>query len=373
MKKVLFLIHGMSTGGAETLVKDYILKLNKDKFDVVLLCFYHCFDSPYEKILEESGVKTIYIDKSRISSKNVFIRLYMLIRRYILIRKNIKVEKPDILHSHLRVNSYVKFARPNKNCKIFHTVHNEPKKLWFGSSKKQYDLKCAKYLVKKYNMRFIVLHEDMRNEINNLFEVNNSIILNNGIDFSRFDASIIKNNKDFKEELNIPIDSFVIGNIGRFSKQKNQEFLIEVFSQLVKIRNNSFLLLIGTGAEKKNLENKLSELGLKDKYLILSNRGDIPDLLGIMDIFVFPSIYEGLGIVLIEAQKMNLPCFISDKVPKAAEISNLVTRISLNKSAMEWTNIITKYKYPKKIVLKDKEWDMNEVVKKLEKIYEDKI
>ena len=88
-----------------------------------------------------------------------------------------------------------------------------------------------------------------------------------------------------------------------------------------------------------------------------------------MDCFVFPSLFEGLGIVLIEAQKMKKPCFISENIPKAAIISNLVNIISLSKMPKEWADIILKYKLPSKIVIDDKEWNIVDIVKKLQQIY----
>lgn len=373
--KVMHFIHGLSTGGAETLVKEYVLKIDRNKFDIVVLCFEHYNESPYEKILADNKIRVIYVsDYMLLKNKNNFIsRVIKHIERKLLVKRFIRNENPDILHTHLCVNSYVKFAKPSKRTKLFHTVHSEPSITWHGSKRKRNDFKCAQFLVKNNGMRFIVLHDKMRKEVNELFNVDNSIVLNNGIDFFRFNKASINDKNLIKERLNIPYDSCVIGHIGRFVKSKNHKFLVNVFNDIHKKNDKSFLLLIGDGVEKKDIKFSLDDIGLKDNYLILSNRNDIPDLLSIMDYFVFPSIYEGLGIVLIEAQKMNLPCFVSDKVPKNATISNLVTRISLEKESKEWADIILNYKLPKKVTINDKEWDINTVVKKLENIYENKI
>ena len=371
MKKVMHLIHAMNTGGAETLVKEYVLKLDKKKFEVVLLCFYHCPDSPYEKILFDNNIRVIYLDDEKISTKNIFSKIFKLIRRYMLIKKFIKIEKPDILHTHLQLNSYVLFAKTNKNCKLFHTVHSDPQKLWMGSFKKKIDLKCAKYLVKNKKMQLIVLHDEMKKKVDEMFKINNSVVLKNGIDFERFNVARVKDRRKFRNELGISESAFVVGHIGRLSKVKNQTFIIDIFEKLLNENKNAFLLLIGDGNEKASLEEKINKLNLKEKCLILSNRSDIPDLLNIMDIFVFPSLYEGLPIVLIETQKMNVPCFISDAVPPAAIISNLVNVISLKKNSEEWKNIIIKYNKPKIIEINDKEWDMKQVIKRLESIYEE--
>ena len=106
--------------------------------------------------------------------------------------------------------------------------------------------------------------------------------------------------------------------------------------------------------------------------MILSNRSDIPDLLNAMDIFVFPSLHEGLGISLIEAQKMKLPCFVSEIIPQAAIISNLVTKLPLNDS-QKWVDTILNFKGIKNVELNDSDWNIEEIIKKLEKIYKHEI
>lgn len=371
MKKLIQVIHDLSTGGAETLVKDYALLIDKKKFDVKIICFYRR-NSSYEKLLEDNNIEVIYLsDYIKIDrSKSVFHKLVFTIKMFFKFKKIIKNEKPDIMHTHLTINTLIKFSKPNKNTKIFHTVHSEPRVLWRKNSIiRRIDFLAAKWLVKHNNMIFIVLHDEMKKEINQLFNVNNSIVLNNGIDFSRFDNRKIKDRKEVRKKLNITESAFVIGHIGRLTDEKNHEMLIDIFDKIHEADKNVFLLMIGAGELREKIERKLKEKGLDKHYLILSNRLDIPDLLNAMDCFVFPSKYEGLGIVLIEAQKMNLPCFISNNVPQHAIISNLVTRISINISPTQWANSIMNYKKPKKIILDYKEWDMNSIIRKLEEIY----
>lgn len=372
MKKIMQFIHGMTMGGAETLVKDYLLNLNKKEYELVLLVMKK-YNTLYEKILEAHGIKVIYIDKeTKLSKKNNIVsRIINYIKRYITVKKVINIEEPDILHIHLPIESYVKFAKPKKPIKIFSTIHSAPQELYNNTYKRQKELKAAKWLVKNYNMRFIVLHNDMRKEINKMFNVDNSIILNNGIDFKRFENPKLK--MDIRRELNIPENAFVVGHVGRFSKVKNHNFLIDVFNEINKKNENSFLLMIGNGREINCIENRLHKLQLDNKYLILKDRIDIPDLMNAMDVFIFPSTYEGLGIVLIEAQKMKLPCFKSDVVPNYAIISNLVTTLSLDDNPYIWADKVLNYKYPAKININEKEWDIKMVVQKLEKIYQDKI
>ncbi len=363
MKKIIHVIHGLSSGGAECLVKNYALNLDKKHFIVKVVCFCR-FDTPYEKILEKNGIDVVYL-----LDKNTPKVIYSLIK-LIKLRKIIHDERPDIIHTHLPINSAIKFSRPKKNTLIFHTVHNEPKVLWSKDNKKRLgDFKATKWLVRKYHMKFIVLHDEMRKEINKMFGVSDTIVLNNGIDLERFRNTL--DGDEMRKRLSIPLDAFVIGHVGRFSEQKNQDFLVDVFSEIKKENKKAFLLMVGDGSDKKRISEKLDKSGLKGSYLILSNRDDVADLMSAMDVFVFPSRFEGLGIALVEAQERKLPCFISDRVPEHATISNIVTRLSLKDGAKKWADVILEYKTPKKIIINDRDWDIKKVTRQLEQIYLD--
>ena len=370
-KKVLHFIHGLTMGGAETLVKEYCLKLDKEKFDISVLCFYK-YHVPYEKQLEEAGIRITYIDDienyPEDGAMKYIRKIMLLLKRVFYVRKYIRTEKPDVIHTHLSNNTYILFARPEKGTKIFHTVHSEPEAYWDVSTGGNIDFWASKQLVKKYQMRFIALHELMREKINRMFSVNDTLILNNGIDFARFDRALPKD--EVRKRENIPSDAFVVGHVGRFDENKNHSFLIGIFAEIYQQNPKAYLLMIGNGETLPEIEEKLTKAGLEDHSKILSYRTDVPDLLNAMDCFVFPSIYEGLGIVLIEAQKMKLPCFAASSVPKAAEISNLVKWIDLDKSAKAWAEEINQFTVEKIQYHGLEEWDMNYVIKSLEKIYE---
>lgn len=366
-KKVLQLIHGFTMGGAETLVKEYCLKLNKEKYDVSVLSFFK-YHTPYEKILEDAGIKIVYIeDIEKNAGGNKLSYAVKIIRRYLYIRNYIRKEQPDILHTHLAVNSYVAFASPKKGTKIFHTVHNEPQRLWRRSFSRQLDFRAAKQLIKEYQMKFITLHDSMRKEVDELFGVDDSVVLNNGIDFSKFENTLPKEQVRACE--GIPADAYVIGHVGRFNQQKNHKFLVEVFSEICRKNEKAFLLMVGNGSLQKETEEQLRQLGLENRYKILSNRTDIPDLMNAMDKFIFPSKYEGLGIVLIEAQKIGLECVISDKVPDAAIVSNLAKKLPLELSAEKWAEAVLESDVGNVEYFGIESWDMKQVVHDLEKIY----
>ncbi|MGX7150923.1 glycosyltransferase [Enterococcus ureasiticus] len=160
-------------------------------------------------------------------------------------------------------------------------------------------------------------------------------IIKNAIELEKFDYDPIVRNT-LRNELGFTKDDFVIGNIGRFVWQKNQAFIVELFNEVLKKKGNAKLLLIGEGPLKLELEKKVLAYGIGDKVTFFSNTDNIHEYYQIMDIFLFPSNYEGLGMVAVEAQISGLPVITSTKVPIDAKISNRFYQIDLMKPRERW-------------------------------------
>ena len=144
--------------------------------------------------------------------------------------------------------------------------------------------------------------------------------------------------EEYRKKFNLE-GKFVVGHIGLVNGPKNHTFLFDVFKEIIKIKTNAFLLLV-SGSEKltNELIEKAKKLNIEDKLLFLTKRDDVPELLQTMDVFVFPSKHEGLGLVLIEAQASGLPCIASDGVPKEVKATNCVEFLSLNTDIKVWAN-----------------------------------
>ncbi|WP_088188413.1 glycosyltransferase [Desulfosporosinus sp. FKA] len=371
MIKVVQFIHGMNMGGAETLVKEYALRIDKTKFSVNVLCFDHQ-NSPYEKILKDAGVEVTYICE-RIPSVLQFLsnrfRIVNKVFRYFYVRKYIHEQDPDVIHAHLVVNSYIKFARPKKGTHIFFTQHYQVKRWREAFSK---DIQSLKWIIGHYPTKIIALNEEMRQEINLLLNINNTIVLNNGIDLEKFQTEIDKSEK--RKNLNIPEKAFVVGHVGRFAPVKNHKFLVQVFSEIKKVQDDAFLLMIGKGDTEDSIRKQLAELKMLDSMLILNDRTDVAELLKIMDVVVFPSITEGLGISIIEMQASGIPCVASDGVPRATEISNKICYMSLQDSAEYWAQTSLEIAHNEERVEYTDDlnnWNIKVMIAKLEAMYKD--
>ncbi|WP_416665944.1 glycosyltransferase [Egbenema bharatensis] len=145
-----------------------------------------------------------------------------------------------------------------------------------------------------------------------------------------------------RAELGIPGDRFVIGHVGRLATAKNHAFLVNVFAAVLQKQPNTHLLLVGEGDLQSSIQQQVARMGLVDHVTFTGFRSDVPHLmLGAMDAFVFPSLFEGLGLALVEAQAAGLPCLFSDVIPAEADIVHpLIHRLSLEKSPFEWAEAL---------------------------------
>lgn len=167
-----------------------------------------------------------------------------------------------------------------------------------------------------------------------------AFILHNGIDTSVYRYSD-ETRKKMREELQLD-GKFTVAHVGRFSKAKNHTFLIDVFEELLKIKPDSILMLIGTGELEEVVKQKAKEKNIEKKIMFLGLRNDVPQVLCAADVFVFPSFYEGMPNTVIEAQALSLPCIISDKITPDADITGNVEYLPLG-NAKQWAQTTAKH------------------------------
>ena len=204
--------------------------------------------------------------------------------------------------------------------------------------------KNIKYLIKLYYKRFIPQYATQlfacgEDAARWMFGNIDCRILKNAIDVSNYQFQPQKR-EYVRNTLGIPEGTLVLGHVGRFSHQKNHLFLLDIFSSVHAKNSKTSLLLVGDGELRPQIEQKIQELGLKDAVILTGVRSDVSDLLQAMDIFVFPSLYEGLPVTLVEAQASGLPCVISSQIPVDCDLTTLIQRISLRENAMFWADKI---------------------------------
>jgi glycosyltransferase involved in cell wall biosynthesis len=162
-----------------------------------------------------------------------------------------------------------------------------------------------------------------------------------GEDLSAFQHSIDR--RAVRYELGFHGDVFVVGHVGSFrSEQKNHSFIIRIFADIARVDKRARLLFVGDGSLRPRIEKEVRKMGLADLVVFAGSRDDVPRLLvGAMDLFLFPSRFEGLGLVLVEAQAAGLPSVCSDVIPEEADLgTGLVKKVSLDRSPSEWVQEI---------------------------------
>lgn len=207
-----------------------------------------------------------------------------------------------------------------------------------------------------------------------VFDNKKYISINNAIDVNEYtfnqDIRIIT-----RSALGVSNDEIIIGHIGRFSKEKNHEYLIDIFSEIENIRKDIKLWLVGDGELKEQIQQKVRFLGLEDKVLFLGERSDVPCLLNAMDLVIFPSIYEGLSVTLVEAQASSLPIIASSNISEEHKMIDVFAFLDLNKGSMFWANCaisIINRLYKRKsryFEIQRKGYNINIEAKKLENLF----
>ena len=240
-----------------------------------------------------------------------------------------------IVHAHMNaLSTYVLRAakRNNVPVRIAHSHSSSFGDQWAKRMIKYY----SRSKLKKYcNYRFACSEKAGHFLFGNISE-NDYVIMKNGINVAnyRFNA---ETRQRVREKLDIKANS-VYGHVGSFREAKNHDFLIEVFSEIKKEDYRAKLILIGDGPLVGRIKEKINDLNLDDDVIMLGTRNDVNELLMAMDVFLFPSKYEGLGIALIEAQAAGLKCLASSEIPKEADVTGLVEFLPIDDKVGIWAN-----------------------------------
>ena len=203
------------------------------------------------------------------------------------------------------------------------------------------------------------------------FRKRGNLILN-GIDTAAFRYSDVKR-AAIREQLGLE-NHFVIGHTGHLAEVKNQSFLIEMMPELLKRHDNTVLLLLGEGEERPMLEEKIRTLGLQEKVIMTGNVNNVSDYLSAMDVFVFPSLYEGMPLSILEVQANGLPCVISDRVPPDVFLTDLIHPLSLDDPYAMWVDMICRVRRENPALyaeqMKEAGFDVLTAVEKIYRIYD---
>lgn len=330
---IVHIIDSIGEGGAQVLINEYAKQMHNE-YNIYVLTIYNNDSYNMKKLKRYANVKTVY------ARRNIFTQIFnKLFGKWYIpykYKKYINQIRPEIIHMHLYSLSYMKKIYNHiGKVKLFYTCHSKPERIFGGSRSEEGE--AATFLLQHSNLKMIALHDEMKSEIEHRFNYDKCVVINNGIDIKEIREADIDIKKK-RESLNISQDSFVVGHVGRFTKVKNHRFLVDVFCEILKIKD-AYLIMVGSGELIDEIKNMVSKKGITDNVIFLQDRNDVLELLQLMDIYVFPSFVEGLSMSLLEAQAVGLRCIVSDSIEKSNFLTDDTIPVSLNKSAEEWAGI----------------------------------
>ena len=320
--RVCQVLHGIVGGGSEQVVLNYCSRMRDIHFD--LLYQYE----PNPQILErfnEAGINCVQIpDKIHNPLKHLWTMF-----------KTFRNGHYDVVHSHLDwfMNSYVCFLAMLAGVKKRMAHHHQAYAMDISFRTLPLNFLCTIMRIpcKLFATHWLACSEAAA--INgwgiHAFQKGKVLVLPNAIDPEQFKFSELARRK-MRLKYGITDDDFVVGHVGRFYPQKNHDFLIDVFAELHRQNANAKLLLLGDGPLLERVKQKVESLGLSKSVFFAGLQKDPAPFYNVMDAFCFPSLWEGLGIVLLEAQYNGLPCVVSDVVPREVNISENVQYLSFD-------------------------------------------
>ena len=364
--KVLHIIYDMSTAGAQTVVMNLLRNMKDDSlFDVSLLIRDRAKKTEYETELTREGYNVVYSGYEPTEKYGVFRPVINWIRCQKAIYKAIKKVDPDIVHTHIaNILPFCVLPIWSAGIKIkVHTLHSDPYAL-----PKRYNL-WTKIAIRVFKFFPVCVTSDQQIKAKKKYGFNESVIIRNGLDTQLYKKPSISRD-DLRDMYFIPKDAFVIGYVGSLYSTKNIGYLINSFNNVLRIKNNSRLIIVGDGADCEKLKCQCRELGIHEKVIFTGEQKDVVSFYHAMDVFVLPSLYESSSIVTVEAQLCGVRCVVSDAVPVDVIISENVNRISLDSPHEIWTNAIMGKIPRENPVHKERDFSILNSINELEKLYE---
>lgn len=326
--RVLNMFTIMDRGGAETMVMNYYRHIDRTKVQFDFLV-HREQRGAYDDEIERMGGR---IHRMCPVYPQNFSRYKRDLRTFFRAHPEYK-----IIHSHMSELGYFAFREAERQgvpVRICH-AHNAP----HGFDAKMIIRTYFKKRMMPYLTHLFMCGEESGKWLYGEKNKSRFIMLNNAIDAAvySFDAS---KRQEMRRQLDLT-DELVVGHVGRFNPQKNHPFLLDIFTSLLKKEPDAVLLLVGGGEGMPKIQAKAQELGIAERVRFLGVRSDVADLMQAMDVFVFPSLYEGLPVTMVEAQASGLPCIISDKVPPECILTEgLVNIMPLSASPEAWAEKI---------------------------------
>lgn len=305
--KVCHIVCGLKSGGVETVIYNYCKEIENEKFEWFLL-YQH---APSLKNIKE--FESLNFKLHRLPSK-----VKHPIKNYIETKKYFRENKIDIVHCHMTLMNFIPLIAAKKlgiKTRISHS-HNA------DARKKPFVVKKIENVLKKISIKnatkLMACGDDAGKY---MYGTKSFYVLNNAVDLRKFEMSTNTRINE-RQKLKINDETIVLGHIGRFVEQKNHIFLLNLLKEILKDKKNIKLILVGDGEERKKIEDMAVSMKIKDNIIFTGIMEDTARMYNVFDIFLLPSLWEGLPVVALEAQASGLKCIFANTVDKNVIIDN---------------------------------------------------
>lgn len=336
--RILNLFTIMNRGGAETMVMNYYRSIDRSKVQFDFLV-HRRERGAYDDEIEKLGGRIYRMPSIRPGR----------FRHYQKELKKFFDEHPEyqVIHSHMSELGYFAFKEAKSRgvkCTICH-AHNAPhfKDETFGEKAKDVMRWHFKHKIRPYTDHMFICGMDAGIWLFGRRNQKHFVMMNNAIDAESYSWDSRRAEK-LRKKWDLS-DKFVICNVGRFNAQKNHTMIIDIFNVIHERCPNAELILVGSGDLEERIKEKADKLGLTDYIRFTGVRSDVSDILLASDVFLFPSLYEGLPVTLVEAQASGIKCVISDAVPEDCIITKNVDVVKLEDSLDTWAETVLEYAY----------------------------
>lgn len=358
-KRILQVVTSMNRGGAETMLMNYYRALNKSRIQFDFLV-HRKERGAYDDEIEALGGRIFRAPK---------IRPWTYLKYFLWLKSFFKEHSNDYVavHGHIQENSGFAFyyAKKNKIERRIATSHIAHVKVDYKYIFRLFAKSLFNNTITKRIACGVLAGQY-------LYGKKNFQIFTNAIETAKYSFDQDKRN-NLRKTLNIYENDIIVGHVGRFFEQKNHKFIIDIFYKFKQTHSNSKLVLIGEGVLRSQIEDYSTERGLSDSIIFTGNVSNVNDYLQIFDIFLMPSLYEGLPVSVIEAQASGLPCVLSSTIDKECDITGNVSFVSLNNPIEEWCHAIDKaslhIRKDESEKIKGAGYDVNENIKVLMSLY----
>lgn len=327
-KKILIIAAKLHIGGAEKVARDIALNADSEKYEFHYVVFGNEVGA-YETQLQEKGCKIFHLVEPSDSYPKFMNDLMLLMKQH----------RYHAVHAHNMFNCGFSMLSASIMRIPVRIAHSHSSLINGGGFVKAAYEKLMRTLILTCSTDLVGcgIMAGQRLFGDKAWEKRGNLILN-GIDVVSF-AYDTQKRTDIRERLGLG-EQLVIGHAGHLMEVKNQSFLLDLMPKILKRRPNAMLLLLGEGADRPMLEQKIRSMGLENHVIMTGNVTNVADYLSAMDVFVFPSLFEGTPLSILEVQANGLPCVISDSVPPDVFLTDLIHPLSLQDPKDAWVDMI---------------------------------